>query len=57
MLSRPPQASPPSFSLSKKIISTSLVKGVSPLPTGYDWPGDAPLVRLDSDGYRPVVET
>ena len=34
-----------------------LGRGVSPLPTGYDWHGDAPLVSLDSDEFRPVVET
>ena len=34
-----------------------LGRGVSPLPTGYDWHGDAPLVNVDSDGFRPVVET
>ena len=27
------------------------------LPTGYDWHGDAPLVSIDSHGFRPVVET
>ena len=32
---------------------TMLGRGASPLPTGYDWHGDA-LVSLDSDGFRPV---